>query len=313
MAQGFSVAVKLVDLTTGPLANINRSIVNLEKSAKKVAREGGLFEARDALRRIKDQAEDVGEGLAKVFSPLAGLTAAGSIGGLAALSERFARVNSEMVRTSAGLGLNTADLKKWRGAADLAGVGADAMTSSIAGVAHGIYLARNSLDPEMFRVVQRWGIDINRGTTDAEKGMNTILQVADKIRNDPALRGNTQAQKTLLGSLHIDERMLWLMQQGKEKLLEFAEASDRHIHLTDQQYDAAMRLQFAYAGLTQSVGGFTDVVAASMSKWMTPTLKGMTEWIDKLKETPGAMKAIEVGGEVLFAGACCVGPGRLLG
>src|ERR1700751_1846760 len=99
MPQGFAVAVKVVDFATGPLANINRSIVSLEKSAKRVAREGGLFEARDALRKIRDQAESVGEGLAKVFSPLGALTAAGSIGGLAALSERFARLGSEIGRT----------------------------------------------------------------------------------------------------------------------------------------------------------------------------------------------------------------------
>jgi hypothetical protein len=123
MPQGFAVAVKLVDFATGPLANINRGVVNLEKSARQVARQGGLFEMRDAMRKIRDQAENVGQSLAKVFSPLGGLTAAGSIGGLAALEARFAQFGSEIGRTSSTIGLNIVDLQKWRGAADLAGVG----------------------------------------------------------------------------------------------------------------------------------------------------------------------------------------------
>jgi hypothetical protein len=37
MAQGFAVAVKILDLATAPLNNINRGIANLEKSARRVA------------------------------------------------------------------------------------------------------------------------------------------------------------------------------------------------------------------------------------------------------------------------------------
>ena len=158
---------------------------------------------------------------------------------------------------------------------------------------------RNGLDPDMFRVVQRWGLDANKGATDAEKGLNLLLQVADKFKNDPALRGNTQAQKTLLGQLHIDERLQWILQQGSEKMREYNEVAARHGYLTEQQTARAQELQFAYNGLTQSVGSFTNSVADDMSRWMTPTIKGLTEWIDKLRESPGAMKAVEAGAEGL--------------
>jgi N6-adenosine-specific RNA methylase IME4 len=51
---GFAVSVKLIDLATGPQANINKAIGGLDRTAKKVAREGGLFEARDALKGIRE-------------------------------------------------------------------------------------------------------------------------------------------------------------------------------------------------------------------------------------------------------------------
>src|SRR5580704_4131446 len=105
MAQssGFAIAVKLVDQSSGPLAVINRNIQALEKTATRVAREGGLFEARDALKGIREQAKGVGESLTKAFAPLEGLigpfAGGGLVAGLALMTEHFAEVGAALGRT----------------------------------------------------------------------------------------------------------------------------------------------------------------------------------------------------------------------
>jgi hypothetical protein len=47
----FAVSIKLIDLATGPLRQVNTAITGLEKTVKHAAREGGLLEVRDALTR----------------------------------------------------------------------------------------------------------------------------------------------------------------------------------------------------------------------------------------------------------------------
>jgi hypothetical protein len=61
MAAGFAVAVRLVDLATGPIANINKAIGGLEKSATRIGRNTGFFQARDALKSVRKEAAEAGE------------------------------------------------------------------------------------------------------------------------------------------------------------------------------------------------------------------------------------------------------------
>ncbi len=175
------------------------------------------------------------------------------------------------------------------------------MTASLSSLAQGVYRVRAGLDPAMFRVANRWSLDLSKGASDAQRGSNTLLQVADLFKNNKELAGNQQAKLNILEALHIDPRMLFLLDQGVEKMRDLMAETKRHGELTDTQIAQAFALQHAYAGLTQSLGGLSNAIGAEMSVALTLMLLKMSEWIDKLRETPGALDAVKTGVEVLGA------------
>jgi D-alanyl-D-alanine carboxypeptidase len=100
---------------------------------------------------------------------------------------------------------------------------------------------------------------------------------------------------------HIDPRMLSLLQQGSDAVRDLRKQTQRHGVLTDAQIARATELEHAYIGLRQSVTGVTNELGDQMSRWMTPMLTKWSEWLDRLRESPGAMKAVETGAEGLAA------------
>jgi hypothetical protein len=123
-------------------------------------------------------------------------------------------------------------------------------------------------------------------------------QVADLFQKPP-FKGNQQMQHTLLNQLGIDDRMLPLLQKGRAGLQDYSEEAKRHGYLTERQIGQADELERSYRGLEHSVDLLTKAVGAQASEWMTPMLKQWAGWLDQLRETPGAMKAIETGAEAL--------------
>jgi hypothetical protein len=99
-SSGFAISLRLVDFATKPILNVNQAIQTLEKTTKRAARESGLLEVKDALGRIRREADDVGRSLTGIFTPLGGLTAARSLAGMAALTQHFATAGAEIGRTS---------------------------------------------------------------------------------------------------------------------------------------------------------------------------------------------------------------------
>ena len=132
---GFAVAIKLVDFASGPLANINKGIFNLEKSATKLGRNTGLLQTRDALSKARSTASDLGDKLQDIFRPLGALTAATSVAGIVELGRSFASAGSEVGRTSKAIGVNAVSLQRLRGMAKLVGIDAAAATDSLQGLA----------------------------------------------------------------------------------------------------------------------------------------------------------------------------------
>src|SRR4030081_972606 len=143
MAAGFAVSIKLLDLVTGPMRQVNSAIAGLEKNVKATAREGGLLEVRDALWKIRREGVAVAESLGTVFTPLGGLTAAGTLAGLAALSQRVAAAGAEIGRTGKLFDASTDALQTWRGAARLAGGTAEEATQAIGSVGKALAEARH--------------------------------------------------------------------------------------------------------------------------------------------------------------------------
>jgi muramidase (phage lysozyme) len=284
MAAGFAISIKLLDLVTGPMRQVNSAIAGLEKNVKKTAREGGLLEVRDALTKIRREASDLTDKLGTVFTPLGGLTAAGSLAGMAALAERFARTGAEVGRTSKLFDVATGDLQNWRGAMRLAGGSAEDATGLIANMGRQLYLARAGMAPDVFRGATQFGLDITK------PNIEFLLDAADRLQKMSA-----QQRRQFASVFNIDERTIALLSRGKAAVREYLDEADRHGKLTTRQIAAAEDLHRAYSGLTLSVESMGLAIGGQIGTWMTPMLEKWTVWLDRARETPATMKLVEIG------------------
>jgi hypothetical protein len=290
MAAGFAISIKLLDLVTGPMRQVNSAIAGLEKNVKATAREGGLLEVRDALTKIRREAGDLGEKLGTVFTPLEGLTAAGSLAGMAALAERFASTGAEVGRTSALLGVGTKDLQNWRGAMRLAGGSAEDATGLIANMGRQLYLAHHGLNPEVFRTAMQFGLDVSKGPTEFLRAVNA---------NEKFQKLNSEEKRQFASKFGIDERTLWLLSQTTAEFNRYSAASERHGYLSEGQTRAAHELEFAYVGLKLSVESMGLAIGGQVGTWMTPMLTKWSEWLDEARKTPAIMSTVESGVNLL--------------
>jgi hypothetical protein len=286
---GFAVSVKLIDLATGPILKVNNALEAVEKTAKRAAREGGLFEVRDALGKMRKEAAEVADKFGEIFTPLAGLGAAGSLAGMASLAERFARVGTEVGRTSNLFGVGSRDLQTWRGAMRLAGGEAEDATRLIGGMGRQLYLARAGLNQKAVMTAAQFRLDISE--TDPLK---FIKKAADVVKGLTA-----QQRRSFADGFGIDDSSLALLSQGSAAIERLNEESQRHGVLSDQQIRQAFELHHAYTGLNLAIESTSSAIGAQMGEWLTPMLKGWSEWIDKARETPAIMKSVELGVDAL--------------
>lgn len=284
----FAVSVKLIDLASAPLVKINQSIANVEKTASRAARQGGLYEARDALSKMRREAGAVADKMGQLFTPLGGLAAAGSLAGLASLAERFGNVGNEVGRTSNLFGVGTKDLQNWRGAMRLAGGSAEEATSLIGKIGRQLYLARAGLNPNVVLGAQQFGLNIAKGD------LPFILDMADKLKGLSA-----QQRRQFAEVFGIDEASLALLSQGREAIERLIKESERHGYLNGEQLHQAAALHQAYVGLTQSVESMGLAVGGQIGTWLTPMAKGWSDWLDQARATPAIVKTIELGVDAL--------------
>jgi hypothetical protein len=285
---GFAVSVKLIDFASGPLAKINQAIGAVEKTAKRAARDGGLYEVRDALSNIRKEAGEVADKLGGVFTPLGGLTAAGSLAGMASLAERFARVGNEISRTSDLFGVGSRELQNWRGAMRLAGGEAEDATALIGNVGRALYLARAGLNQKAILGAAQFKLDVSK------PDLEFILDMADK------LKGLAPQQRRQFATIFdIDERSLAYLDLGREAIVRLNEEAQRHGFLNKEQQRQAVDLHHAYVGLALSVESTSNAIGSQIGQWLTPMLTKWSEWLDRARETPAVMKSVEIGVDAL--------------
>jgi hypothetical protein len=287
----FAVSIKLIDMATSPINSVNKAITGLEKTVKHAAREGGLLEVRDAMVKVKREAGDLFDKLGSVFTPLGGLTAAGSIAGMASLAQHFANTGAEIGRTSKLYNVATDALQNWRGGVRLAGGTAEGATSAIAGVGKALWEARAGINPDVFRVAQEFKLDIHKPDVDF------LLDAADKLQDM-----NAHQRLKFASFFNIDNETLLLLSRGRAAVKAYLDEAARHGKLTREQIEAAEGLHHAYRGLELSVESMGLAIGGQIGTWMTPMLTKWTEWLDKARETPATMKAVEIGVDAL-AGA----------
>ena len=193
MANVFSITITAVDKATAVAQKVNASIAKITKpindvkaSVSAFSKETGLDKVGKGLEKVGGVATDTARKIASIAPPLAALAGAGTIAGLAALASSWGHSATEIANTSSTIAVSTGDLQKYRGAARLAGLTSDDMTSSLKSVGSAFEDASAGRNAFAAGVMADKGINIHRlkdGSVDAIRAFNDVAAAAAKITN----------------------------------------------------------------------------------------------------------------------------------
>ncbi|WP_176016643.1 phage tail tip lysozyme [Burkholderia sp. BCC0398] len=197
----FQITINAVDKATAVAKRVNESIAKITKPITDVKasvaafnKETGLDQLGKKFESVGKSAQTVARSVASIAPPLAAIVGVGSVAGIAAFATSWGRAAAEIANTSSVIGVTTADLQRYRGAARVAGLSADAMTSSMQSLGDAFEDASAGRNNFVAGVLSDKGIGIHRlkdGTIDVVRGLHDVAAAASKITN-------TQAQRKFL-------------------------------------------------------------------------------------------------------------------
>ncbi|MGU7784880.1 phage tail tip lysozyme [Burkholderia sp. PU8-34] len=197
----FQITINAVDKATAVAKRVNESIAKITKPITEVkssvaafSKETGLDQLGKKFESVGKSAQSVARSVASIAPPLAAIVGVGSVAGIAAFATGWGRAATEIANTSSVIGVTTTDLQRYRGAARLAGLSADAMTGSMQSLGDAFEDASAGRNNFAAGVLSDKGIGIHRlkdGTIDVVRGLHDVASAAKKITN-------TQAQRKFL-------------------------------------------------------------------------------------------------------------------
>ena len=196
MPNVFQITISAVDRATAVAKGVNASIGKITKpisdvkaSVQAFSKETGLDKLGDRLVKVGGVASDAARRIGSIAPPLAAISAAGSIAGLATMAHSWGRTATEISNTASIIDVTTDQLQKYRGAARLAGLSDADMTSGLKSVGSAFEDAAAGRDTFVAGVLSSKNIGIHRmadGSVDTIRALHDISNAASKITNAQA-------------------------------------------------------------------------------------------------------------------------------
>jgi Phage tail lysozyme len=279
-------------------AAVDRSFKAVKERFEKTWHTRGFGQAFDRLKDAKRSLGEFGEGLdrfGRAFSPAAGLAGLASIGGFGLAIEQAASRGASLRNLSGNIGVSTRTLQAWGGTAARMGISADTAYQSIENLSHHLYLARHGLDPFAQVMARRLNMSLGGSANDV------MLRLSGRLKNF-----SPQNQYKALSAFGL-EGLQAVIRQGPDRIREMNEQTLQNLGLTAQQIGELGKLKASFEGALGATQGFTDTLAAHLAPQLEQLLDKYSAWLDDLKKTPAALKAVENGAGLLAGGALALG------
>lgn len=289
----FQITISAVDKATAIAKRVNDSIAKITKPVNDVKtsvaafnKETGLDRLGKGLASAGNAAGDMARKVASIAPPMAALLGVGSIAGIAALASGWGKAAVEIANTSSVLGVSTANLQRYRGAARVAGLSADAMTSSMQSLGSAFEDASAGRNNFAAGVLSDKGIGIHRlrdGTIDVVRGMRDVATAASKIRN-------AQAQKTFLDIFGMGGLQAMVRRGTMDQFV--SQFDKLNAVMTPEQIAKGEQFNLSMIALDASVDKLKNSIGASLA----PALGRVVDGFGKLADEYGPKIAAWIDG-----------------
>lgn len=294
MANKFEVQVVALDRFTKTFRNLNdraskavRPLTNVQRQVGALAKEMHLDKAAKGLGKVSDAAVNLTRTLGLSLGPLEsvlGIGAAGGIvGGLLAaggaalgLGVRFASIGFEVSRTAQKLGVTTAELQGYRGAARLAGLDADVATAAISSLGDTLQDAKWGRNPLALQMLNKFGLALHTNRDGVIDTMATMRDLSGVLQNvaDPHVAARVARAFGL-------EDALPLLRQGPEAIDKLTKsANDLGIVAGPQALQWSVDFTNSLNHMKVAIDGAANGLGARLVPALTSVMDTVTKGIE---------------------------------
>jgi hypothetical protein len=297
---GFAVGISVVDQASAKLDAINKRLTALSapatrfnKSMAKFGEVTGINKAAEGMSAFGDRALGAARAVERLAGPMALLTSAGSIAGIAALGNQWAETGTSIGKTANLLRMPVQELGSMRIAAKLATVPVDALDSSMQGLAQTLSDARYARAGNKMGLLSVLGIDPKAADGTAATALSQLDKVAEAVK---ARHADPSAQKLLLESLGMSPEMIPLLEKGAAGLAEFRrKAAATGGAMTSDMVEHATKMKSAWAELGAAIEGVDNRIVDSFSGTATKVMDTASRWIERNQKLADSYAKIGIG------------------
>lgn len=278
MANRYNIVITAQDAATARIRAIKRSVSDLlrplsdtAKSARALGKETGISKLGASLLDAGKGAGVLLRSLGGVGGALAGAIGVGSISALAVWSKQWANANSQVLRTSASIGVAAREIQSLENVGKLAGLDPGAVTNSLQQLGTTLQDARWGRNQQALLFMNRLGMRLKYtkdGAIDTKAG---LLDLADTIS-----KMNAPVQtKAMVAQVFGVEQLLPLLLKGRQGFVDLQREADKvKPPLSEEQ----LRRADAYRKSIDKLGLSFDALGNSIMERAMPSLTAVSDW-----------------------------------
>jgi hypothetical protein len=282
MANNFQIQISAVDKASAVFRKVNSAVNQLTRpfeqvgqSFKSLGKELGFQRLGKNLSQIGREAKGAASGVASIVAPMAAVTGIGSVAGIIALADGWARLGRSTANTAGTIGVNADELQKFQGAAKLAGLSSEDMASSLQGLSSTMENAQFGRDNQALML-------FNSLTGGMKRTASGALDVTGEFKAmASAIAKLDTPQKQMLAAQKFGmQALLPLIRQGPGA---FEALQDRAEALGLVMSGSALKAATDFANSLDNLHGAGTGLKNSIVEQITPAIKplvdGLANWI----------------------------------
>jgi len=284
MANNFQITISAVDKATAVFRKVNNAVSQLSRpfeqvgqSFKSLGKELGFQRLGKNLTQIGREAKGAASGVASIVAPMAAVTGIGSVAGIIALADGWARLGRATANTAGNIGINAGELQKFQGAAKLAGLSSEDMSSSLQGLSSTMENAQFGRDNQALMLFNRLTGGMKRtasGALDVTGEFKAMATAISKLKNPQ--------QQMLAAQKFGMQALLPLIRQGPEAF-EALQARAESLGLV--MSGSALQAATDFANSLDNLHGAGTGLKNSIVEQITPAIKPLVDelagWISQ--------------------------------
>lgn len=284
MAGNFSITVTAVDHATATLKALNKQLEHVQAPAKALHRQMREFAELSGLKTLAEHAKRFGEGAKEVakrvgdiVAPLAAITGAASVAGMAALVIEWAEFGEKLGFAAQRMGIAAPALHDLDNAARLAGSSAGSLTSGLGSLSEIVHSAAWGQNAEMVNYFAALHINLRNVNGTIKTADELLPDVANAIARlkDPTAQAYVATK--LLGSAGAD--LLPFLRRGAAGVEEYRKEAEKLGHRTQADIDKAKLFSEAWHKLTIAGENLRDQIVVGLAPAFTKLAEQFQVWL----------------------------------